>query len=736
VEEVTVVGWIEAGSQRYAISPGNTVRVGRSSRSQIVLHDPTVSQVHAEIEVSDGRPVIRDCGSHNGTFVEHKPVKGEGSGLRHGAKIHFGEAAARYFEAGAEPGTRRFARVRRYSTAGDLKVGRAPDNDIVLDEPNVSRYHALLRSGPPLSIEDLGSRNGTWLGEDKVRVSALTPADEIGIGHYRLNVERDAVTVADQRIGAGLQGVNLSCRIKGKTILQPTTLTVPRGEVLALIGPSGSGKSTLLRLLAGTSRPSSGEATVDGEPLRARISDLGYVPQQDTIHDRLTVREALSCAAVLRLPSDTSDAEIAHQVETVAAELELSAHLDKWIEKLSGGQRKRTACGVELIGQPSILLLDEPTSGLDPPLERQFMQMLRVLADDGRGVVVTTHATSSLAICDTLAIMAPGGELAFVGPPDAALERFGVGHYDELYTAALPTQERELDDEPPVQPRRLGAGSPSGHRGADRSFLRQLTALTGRYVRTFGRDGKTLRVLLGQVPIMALLIAALFPGGLLELPDADPTKSTQFVFLLVTASLWIGLISSCREIVNERSIVLREFAVGSRMSAYLAAKTIVLFSLAAVQVAMLVLFATFVQPLHESASGYLGFYAVLLGTTWAAMGMGLAVSTLARSVDQATSFVPMLLIPQLLFAGALVTVRSMQPAVRLISDFVVARWSFAGAGNAIEMNRRLATDKGALANYGHHFFSLPYPVAALIATIFALAGLGVAALQLRRRSLD
>jgi ABC transport system ATP-binding/permease protein len=730
---VTVVGWLEAGSQRHPLSPGSRLRVGRGQGSDVVLHDPTVSQAHAEIDVKDGVPVVRDVGSHNGTFVEHRPVTANGTPLRHGARIHFGEAAARYLEAGADPRTRRFARILRYPTSSDLRIGRAPDNDVVLDEPNVSRYHALLRAGPPLSVEDLGSRNGTWLGKDQVRVSALTPGDEVGIGHYRLNVERDGVTVADQRVGVGLRGVGLSFSAGGKTILRPTTLTVPRGEVLALIGPSGSGKSTLLRLLAGASRPSAGEATIDGEPLGARISDLGYVPQQDTIHDRLTIREAFRCAAILRLPADTSDSEVARQVETVAAELELSPYLDELIGRLSGGQRKRAACGVELIGQPSILLLDEPTSGLDPPLERQFMQMLRDLADDGRGVMVTTHATSSLAICDTLAIMAPGGEVAFVGPPDAALERFGVGHYDELYTAALPTRESALEEESGVRPRRIEAAAEASRPATDRSFLRQLGALSGRYLRTFGRDSRTLAVLLGQVPVIALLIAALFPSGLLELPDADPTKSTQFAFLLVTGALWIGLISSCREIVNERSIVLREFAVGSRMSAYITAKTVILFSLAAIQAGILLGLATLLQPLHQSPTSYLGLYAVLLATTWAAMGLGLAVSTLARSVDQATSFVPMLLIPQLLFAGALVTVRAMQPAVRAISDLVIARWSFAGAGNAIEMNQRLATDQPAAANYGHDFFALDYRLTALIVVLFAVASLLVVALLLRRR---
>ncbi|MGH3427506.1 MAG: ABC transporter permease [Mycobacteriales bacterium] len=268
----------------------------------------------------------------------------------------------------------------------------------------------------------------------------------------------------------------------------------------------------------------------------------------------------------------------------------------------------------------------------------------------------------------------------------------------------------------------------------DRSFGRQLAVLSGRYLRTFARDRRTVAVLFGQVPVIALLIAALFPSGLLAMPDAQPTKSAQFVFLLVTASLWIGLISSCREIVNERPIVLREFAVGSRIGAYLGAKAIVLFSLAAMQVALLLAVSTAIQPLHEPVAGYAALYAVLLATAWAAMAMGLAVSTLARSVDQATSFVPILLIPQLLFAGALVTVSSMQTAIRLLSDLVVARWSFAGAGSSIDMNARLAGDASAAHTYGHSFFDLDPTLSIAAILVFVVSGLLVAMGLLRRQA--
>lgn len=265
-------------------------------------------------------------------------------------------------------------------------------------------------------------------------------------------------------------------------------------------------------------------------------------------------------------------------------------------------------------------------------------------------------------------------------------------------------------------------------------FIRQWAALTSRYGRNLIRDRKTMAVLIGQVPVMAVLIAFLFPGDLLALPDEEPGKSAQFVFILVTASIWLGLITSCREIASEREIVVRELSVGIRLDAYLAAKVAILFVLSAVQIGLLTGIALSLQPTHGSASTTLQLYLVLLATAWASVSLGLAISTLAKSVDQATSFVPLLLIPQLLFAGALVTIKSMDPPVDSLSGIVMARWSFAGAGNSIDLNSRLAESKPELATYGDTFFSLaPAGSIAILIGFSAITLLITGALLARRR---
>jgi hypothetical protein len=298
-----------------------------------------------------------------------------------------------------------------------------------------------------------------------------------------------------------------------------------------------------------------------------------------------------------------------------------------------------------------------------------------------------------------------------------------VESYDEIYQALEADAELSQDQlqptaaGPPGRPARLErSGILPG-----RSLPRQAGILTARYARTLVRDRRTLVALLGQVPIIAVCIGALFKTGLLEHPDLAPARTTQFVFLLVTGALWLGLISACREVVKERSIVIREVSVGVRLDAYIASKLAVLLPLTALQAALLLAVTCVLQPLHEPASAYLVMLAVLVATAWAAAGLGLLVSNFARSVDQATSFVPLLLIPQLLFAGALVPHATMRGPVKVVSDLVFARWAYAGAGGSINLDGRFAEDPkfAAINSYGD-FFTLP-PAAALVILLGFLA---------------
>ena len=504
----------------------------------------------------------------------------------------------------------------------------------------------------------------------------------------------------------------------GVRILGPVSLEVAPGSLVALMGPSGAGKSTLLRVLAGIATPTAGSATWDQQPTASAVQALGYVPQRESVHDRLTTREALRYAAFLRLDGS---ADIGSRVETVLDELGLAAQADTLIRSLSGGERRRAACGLELVGDPPVLLLDEPTSGLDEVLERRLMQLFRRLAVHDRAVVVATHATTSLDLCDEVIVL-QDGQAAYRGGSSGA----------RAHVTAVAEEQPVASDTAPAQAIRSPAvgTSPVPLR---RPFWLDLRVLAGRYVQTMVRDRRTLAVLVLQAPVIGLLIAIVFHSGALA-AGAPPIGALELVFLLMTGAIWLGVASAAREVVKERGLVEREFDVGIRLDAYVLAKALVLFALNFVQVLLLLIVVVAIRPLGIGSSGVLELFAIAVLTAWASGAMGLAVSCAARSVDQAAGAVPLLLMPQLLFAGGLIPLIQMPRLVAAIANLVYARWSYAGLGSAALIGTRLAFfDNSAILGFDNRFFALTPASAAGILIAFTFVELLVAVLLLMRR---
>lgn len=553
----------------------------------------------------------------------------------------------------------------------------------------------------------------------------------------------------------------------GVRILGPLSLELAPGTLVALMGPSGSGKSTLLEVMAGISEPTAGTAVWNGIATAEAVHLAGYVPQRESVHDRLTPREALHYAARLRLDAL---AAIDRRVGTVLEELDLHAQADTPIRNLSGGERRRTACGLELVGDPRVLLLDEPTSGLDAVLERRLMILFRRLADRGRAVMVATHATASLDLCDQVLVL-EAGRAAHRGPPDSARSHLAAAARDGRLRlppaapapTAPPAAEAGADavaEEGNGEKGNVEEGNGekrNGEKGnvekADssgapglaapavaptppptaRSFSIELAAFAGRYLRTLLRERQTLYLQLAQAPLIAILIAIVFHPNALDPANATPADAVELTFMLMTASIWLGVAASTREVVKERGLVEREFDVGARLDAYLAAKAAVLFALTALQTVLLVGVTLALQPLHGAPSGTLEVLGLCVLTAWASVAMGLVVSALARTVDQAAGAIPLLLMPQLLFAGALIPLAQMPSPIRVLADVTYARWAYAGLGSAANVSGRLATGAGSALGFDTGFFSLAPGSAAIALLAFTFVLLLAALLALARR---
>ncbi len=334
------------------------------------------------------------------------------------------------------------------------------------------------------------------------------------------------------------------------------------------------------------------------------------VPQDDVVHRQLTVNQALSYAAELRLPPDTSTADRTKVVSQVLEELDLTKHADTRVDKLSGGQRKRASVALELLTGPSLLMLDEPTSGLDPALDLQVMTMLRQLADAGRVVLVVTHSLSYLDVCDQVLLVAPGGKTAYCGPPDGIGDVMGTTNWAKIFSQVGADPEeanrrfRERE-EPSRRPSRTSRPT---------SASRCTPACLARSRRSRGgRSGSSSPTGPTRLPGRA----AVHPGravvdragqhGIHPRPPGTPDEAAQILALLLPAAAFMGIALTIRDLVGEHAIFQREQAVGLSTTAYLLAKTLVFCGFAILQAAI-------VTTIVVVGKGAPSQGAVLLGT--------------------------------------------------------------------------------------------------------------------------
>ncbi|MBC7274188.1 MAG: FHA domain-containing protein, partial [Streptomyces sp.] len=349
--------------------------------------------------------------------------------------------------AGAPPvyGDRSPTTFHQFSLGRVMRIGRALENDLVVSDLQVSRNHAEFHATPDgrFEIRDLGSHNGTYVNGQPIAKGGsqlLGPTDIVGVGHSTFRIVGDRLEEFVDTGEVSFSARHLTVTVDGgKQILKDVSFGVPEKSLIAVIGPSGSGKSTLLKALTGYRPANQGEVLYDNRDLYKQFAELrqriGLVPQDDILHKELTVKKALKYAAKLRFPADTTGAEREARIDEVLRELKLDIHKDKKVTSLSGGQRKRVSVALELLTKPSLIFLDEPTSGLDPGMDRDVMQLLRGLADDGRTVLVVTHSVAELALCDKLLVMAPGGAVAYFGPPEEALNFFGYDSWADVFSA-------------------------------------------------------------------------------------------------------------------------------------------------------------------------------------------------------------------------------------------------------------------------------------------------------------
>ena len=361
-----------------------------------------------------------------------------------------------------------------------------------------------------------------------------------------------------------------------------------------------------MNALTGRVSLSSGNITIGGRNLESEYSELkkeiGLVPQADIMHTKLTIRQALTYGAALRLPKDVSKEERVQRVNEVLAKLELEPRADLQIAKLSGGQKKRVSIGLELLTKPELLVLDEPTSGLDPGLDAHVMETLRTLADEGQTVVVVTHAVENLDFCDNVILMASGGRIAYFGPPSTIFNALAKKTWSEVFKLLADSDAIFLQAEkkPFVQSEQdRRAIKESAKR---QSWIKQTATLSTRYLSVIKSDRFYMLLLLVVPTVMGIISYftsskwGFAPGPLTDAGFRYNPTARSSVMVLVLGSMFIALSTSVQEIIKEKEIFSREKNVGVRISAYFFSKFITLSLIVSLQLGIFVNIVLFKRP--------------------------------------------------------------------------------------------------------------------------------------------
>jgi ABC-type multidrug transport system ATPase subunit len=613
-----------------------------------------------------------------------------------------------------------------------ISIGRDPANDIVLDQPQVSRNHAEIeRVGQRFRLIDLNSSNGTFVNDEQITAEAwLKPTDTVRIGSYRFEVSEESLAQFDDALSLEVEAIGLNKWVrKDLNILQNISLLFQPREFVVVVGQSGGGKSTLVDAIAGYRPATHGQVFVNGTNVYKNFDAIrniiGFVPQRDIIHMELTVFQALDYTAQLRMPPDTTKEERHKRVMEVLDDLDLTHRKDVQISGLSGGQQKRVSIGVELLTKPGLFFLDEPTSGLDPGTETALMQLMRRLADQGRTIVLITHATKNVMLADKVLFLARGGYLTWFGPPDEALAYFDQYRsererrtrpmeFDQIY-AILEDSSKGAPEEwadryqnhqayeeyirkplaarseefAGVQQDQPAAAPVSSQTRKQVSGLRQFFILSKRNINILFRDRFSLALMLLVAPLVGLLdvvLATIMGRDPFNFVDGDMPSVIITLFLLTIYGVTVGALSQMREITKEKEIYKRERLVNLKIVPYILSKIWVALLLALYQAATYVIIHYLAFDMPGGTMEFAVIYISLALATMAGMMLGLFASTVAPSSNAAPLMVILLILPQIVLGGALV------PLPEFVSAPMSTRWAFQAFMGTVGVGSDVAAD--------------------------------------------
>ncbi len=732
----------DKAQETFLITPHTRLTIGRKRSNTLVLKTPKILPYHAAIFWLDDQVVLQKCHPSADIKVNQQLLSSDTpQRLIDGDQILIGKIKLAF---NCEPDSNAIndssSEVDASAPISDLEknsanphfepislrnrtcisFGRDPGNDVVIDHPVVSAFHAVLEwQANTWFVKDLESSHGTYINERASQQSVLQPGDTLHIGPYEFQLT--AAETLIQRFEVGklrLDACGLVYKVGNLRLLEDISVSILPEEFVTIVGVSGAGKSTLLNALSGFRPATRGTVFVNGHALYqnydAYRTELGYVPQDDIIHQDLTVQQALDFAARLRLPSDISPPERRRQVGQVLEDLELLEQSKTMVKNLSGGQRKRVSIGVELLTKPSLFFLDEATSGLDPGTELQMMRLLRRMANQGRTVVLVTHTTKNLNLSDLVIFLAKGGRVAFFGPPQDALTYFGVQEFDEIYIKVDEErspqewaeqyrqspyyQQYVVDRQAPLNgkltasAKEISSPRPDLKTAPKASFWRQLRLLSQRNLTILWQDRTSFLIMLAIAPILGLLDFVMWKRNMFDPATGEPGQCFTLMFISVLISVIVGSLNTMREVVKEAEIYRRERMIGLQIVPYILSKVWFSAVLATYQAAIFLVTKAINVDLPIDLQTGAAMYFTLFLSTLGGMVMGLLVSALSSSQNVAPLLTILFLVPQITFAGSFLPLHTLGPVGQAISQMTVTRWAYESMVTLSGVGKDIATD--------------------------------------------
>ena len=499
------------------------------------------------------------------------------------------------------------------------------------------------------------------------------------------------------------------------------SFTLHQGELLAIMGGSGTGKTTLLSLLNGSLTPQEGTITINGHSITEPEAKalIGFVPQDDLLIEELTVYQNLWFTAKLCFEG-MSDAELDRRVMKTLKDLGLDAAKDLKVgsainKYISGGQRKRLNIALELIREPAVLFLDEPTSGLSSADTEKVINLLKELTFKGKLIIVNIHQPSSdvYKLFDRLWLLDKGGYPVFDGNPIDAITYFKeAANYADAETSACPTcgnvnpeivlniidekalnNSGEVSDERKMTPQEwhelylknreelpkpaVGTVPPSDQKKP--GALKQLGIFLHRNIRTKITNVQYLCITLLEAPLLALVCALLTryapPEGYTVM---DNKNLVSYFFMAIIVATFLGMSGSAEEIIKDRALLKREKFLQLSYASYIGSKIIYMALVCMIQTLLFILIGNFVMGLQ----GLFGtWWLILFITALLSSLVGLLLSQCLSSIVAIYISIPILLIPQILLCGLVVSFSDLTPKsttgnVPVIGDLIPSRWAY------------------------------------------------------------